>query len=114
MNDLFNLLYIAPTGPPQNVFALETDASSITLAWDPPLPSEQNGDITNYVINMTNNDGEVFGFRSSVNVLTVSDLEPYTVYHFVLAAETLSGRGPYTSSMPFRTGEAGKHILYML
>lgn len=91
------------------MFALEADASSITLAWEPPLPSEQNGNITNYIINMTTSEGHVFSFRTNQNVFTFSDLEPYTVYHFVLAAESLSGQGPYSSVMPFRTGEAGKY-----
>jgi hypothetical protein len=100
-------LATAPTGPPQNIFALRADESSITLMWDPPLASEQNGIITNYSINMTMEEGEMFSFRSDSHQNTFYDLEPYRVYYFVLAAETLQGQGPFSSTMPFRTGEAG-------
>jgi receptor-type tyrosine-protein phosphatase Q len=100
-------LSTAPTGPPQNIFALEVDESSITLTWDPPPASEQNGVITYYSINMTTGEGDMLSFRTSSNEFTVSGLEPYKVYYFTLAAETESGQGPFSSSMPFRTGEAG-------
>lgn len=56
---------------------------------------------------MTTEEGDRFYFVTSSNTYAISNLEPYNVYHFVLAAETLSGQGPFSSPMPFRTGEAG-------
>ena len=50
----------------------------------------------------------MFSFRSDSHQYTFYDLEPYKVYYFVLAAETLHGQGPFSSTMPFRTGEAGR------
>lgn len=42
----------APSGPPQGVaVALGGDGnSSITVSWEPPLPSQQNGVITEYQV----------------------------------------------------------------
>lgn len=42
----------APSGPPQGVaVALGGDGnSSITVTWEPPLPSQQNGVITEYQV----------------------------------------------------------------
>lgn len=42
----------APSGPPQGVaVALGGDRnSSITVSWEPPLPSQQNGVITEYQV----------------------------------------------------------------
>lgn len=43
---------LAPSGPPQGVVvALGGDGnSSITVSWEPPLPSQQNGVITEYQV----------------------------------------------------------------
>lgn len=43
---------LAPSGPPQGVaVALGGDRnSSITVSWEPPLPSQQNGVITEYQV----------------------------------------------------------------
>ena len=98
----------APTGPPQSIFAPAVDASFITLMWDPPVAPEQNGHITNYTINMTTESGNIFSFSTSSNVYTISDLEPFKVYYFELAAETIVGQGPFSSSIPIRTGETGR------
>ena len=97
----------APTGPPRNIQTLEIDESSIILVWDPPLASEQNGLITDYAINMTTEGGNTLYFETNSSTYTVSNLEPYQVYHFELAAETVAGRGPFSISIPFLTGEAG-------
>ena len=105
------LFLTAPTGPPQNIRALEIDESSITLGWNPPLASEQNGLITNYAINVTTEGGNILYFETNSNTYTVSNLEPYQVYHFELAAETVAGRGPFSISTPFLTGEAGIAVL---
>ena len=99
--------FVAPTGPPQNIYASEVEGSSLTLSWDPPLASEQNGIIAGYIINMTTDTGDRLEFIASTNTYTISDLEPYRVYHFVLAAETVSGQGPFSSPVPIRTGETG-------
>ena len=106
MNNLL-LFLTGPTGPPQNIQALEIDETSITLVWDPPLASEQNGLITDYAINVTTEGGNMLYFETNSSTYTVSSLEPYKVYYFELAAETVAGRGPFSISMPFLTGEAG-------
>lgn len=63
---------------------------------------------------MTTEGGSVLYFDTNSNTYTVSNLEPYTVYQFELAAETVAGRGPFSISMPFLTGEAGIAIEKLL
>lgn len=51
---LFTMLHpgLAPSGPPQGVaVALGGDGNnSLTVSWEPPLPSQQNGVITEYQV----------------------------------------------------------------
>lgn len=105
----FSFFLTAPTGPPQNIFASEIDESSLTLVWDPPLSSEQNGIVINYVINMTTEEGDTFYFETTSGTYTFLNLEPFRVYHFLLAAQTISGQGPFSSYVSVRTGEAGRY-----
>lgn len=56
---------------------------------------------------MTTEEGNTFYVETNSNSYTFSNLEPYRVYHFVLAAQAISGQGPFGSSVPIRTGEAG-------
>ena len=102
-------LSAAPTGPPQNIIALVVEATSLTLSWEPPVASEQNGIITSYDIEMTTETGEIFDFSTSSTTYTISNLEPYKIYQFVIAALTMSGQGPFSSDIAIRTGEAGKY-----
>ena len=73
------------------------------------MASEQNGIITSYDIEMTTETGEIFDFTTSSTTHTISNLEPYKIYQFVIAALTTSGQGPFSSDITIRTGEAGKY-----
>ena len=76
----------------------------------PPPVDEQNGIITNYVINITeDNTGEEFHVSTSNTSLTIDDnLQPYYTYICVIAAETSVGEGPFGSNISFTTHEYGR------
>ena len=69
------------------------------------MSSEQNGIIINYLINMTTDTGETLTFTTNDTTYAVHNLEAFTVFHFVVAAETSSGSGPFSTPVPIRTGE---------
>ena len=55
---LSNLLFLlftitAPSGPPENITAIDVTTTSITIEWKPPNPLEANGFITMYSLNFT-------------------------------------------------------------
>ena len=46
----YYVLFLEPSGPPQNIYVASKGQTWISLAWEPPLESEQNGDIISYDI----------------------------------------------------------------
>lgn len=84
-------------------------STSIFLSWDPPLPGERNGDITGYVINVTDlNTGETQQFLTSLaSNRTFDNLGPFTVYLATISARTAVGVGPFSGISNVRTLEDG-------
>ncbi|XP_004874532.1 roundabout homolog 3 [Heterocephalus glaber] len=88
----------APSGPPQGVtVALGGDGnSSITVSWEPPLASQQNGAITEYQIWCLGNEsrfhlnGSAAGWARSA---TLRGLLPGLRYRTLVAAATSAGVG---------------------
>lgn len=107
-------LSAAPTGPPQNIIAPVVEGTYLTLSWEPPISSEQNGIITSYRIKVTTEDGVVLDNFTSDTTYTVSNLEPYSIYQFSVAALTVHGQGPFSSNVAIRTGETGKQTRAIL
>uniref|UniRef100_A0A8D2D7C9 Roundabout homolog 3 n=2 Tax=Sciurus TaxID=10001 RepID=A0A8D2D7C9_SCIVU len=88
----------APSGPPQGVaVALGGDGnSSITVSWEPPLPSQQNGVITEYQIWCLGNDSRFHLNRSAAGwarSVMLRGLLPGLLYHTLVAAATSAGVG---------------------
>lgn len=104
--------HIAPSFAPIGLSVISQLSSSLTLAWMAPPLERQNGLITGYSINVTNSDtGASMLLSSSGNSITVAELSPYTSYLCSVAAQTIVGLGPYTSSISVTTGEDGKNKL---
>jgi len=81
---------------------------SATLIWNPPLPADQNGNITSYVINANVvGSGETFQFISESTIYEIDTLTPYTTYSFLIAASTSVGTGPFSIELTFQTPEEG-------
>lgn len=79
--------------------------------WDPPSADEQNGLITEYVLNVTEADsGEMFQLFSPTTTFVVDILQPFTTYYFIIAASTVVGRGPFSTIVTLQMPEDGTLI----
>jgi len=102
----------APSGFPQNFFALNVSSHSVLLTWSPPLPHERNGIVTGYFVNVTAVEtGEHFRHFPNSTSLTIS-ARPYTTYMFIIAAGTIAGRGPFSRELTVKTSEVGKTVVF--
>ncbi|XP_060035796.1 roundabout homolog 3 [Erinaceus europaeus] len=93
-----SVLEEAPSGPPQRVTVTlgGEGNSNITLSWEPPLPSQQNGVIKEYQIWCLGNESRFHlnlsaagGARSAV----LRGLRPGVLYRALVAAATGAGAG---------------------
>ena len=111
LNCSFSLL--APSEPPQSVSIAEITSASVTLMWDAPETEQQNGIITGYVINVTMVEtGERFQSFSTSSTLILDALRPFTSYICAIAAQTIAGVGPFSTTVSVRTEEGGRLTLY--
>ncbi|EHB07659.1 Roundabout-like protein 3 [Heterocephalus glaber] len=102
----------APSGPPQGVtVALGGDGnSSITVSWEPPLASQQNGAITEYQIWCLGNEsrfhlnGSAAGWARSA---TLRGLLPGLRYRTLVAAATSAGVGVASAPVAVQLRESG-------
>ena len=85
-------------------------SSSISLRWSLPLPPERTGDITGYIINITNLDTGMVQQHTTAAVLslTVPSLRPFTVYVVTVSARTAVGMGPFSNVFSVQTLEDGE------
>lgn len=101
-------LFAVPSGTPVNFTSFSYSPNTVTLSWDPPVFSTQNGIISSYSIRIEDADGHQ---AAAVNVsgtsYVVTDLTPYTLYIFSVGASTVAGTGPFISSFAI-TLEDGK------
>lgn len=103
MNITFSSLSLStPVGPNatvQNIQAVPLSSTALSLTWQPPPADKQNGIILGYFINYTEQDtGHSFQLISNTTSLTVTDRHPYYRYSFMIAAETVVGRGPLSQA----------------
>ena len=88
-----------PVAPPENFEASDVTSTSAVLSWDPPPPDSLNGEIIQYVINVTVQEtGERFQLTSVTNSLTVTVLSPFRTFVCIIAAATSVGLGPFSVS----------------
>ena len=98
-----------PSGPPVGVSHLEVTSTSVTLSWNPPETSQQNGVIRSYIVIVREEEtGRNFSVNSTNTELRIGNLHPFYTYHFAVAAVTVS-QGPFTYEYVLRTLEDGKH-----
>ena len=102
----------APSGPPQN-FTTSIGSRYLTLSWSPPLPSQQNGVIINYVLNCSSGGSIINSTRTSSTSLTITGLEPFTNYTCSVSASTIEGNGPTTvRSVVTKPGNNNQTVYY--
>ena len=102
-----------PSAEPASVTAVALSSESIYLSWDPPLFSEQNGQIQHYIINITELDtgNNFIQLAIATNTeFTFYSLHPHYTYAFTIAAVTVDV-GPTSNSVTVMTEEDGKRVI---
>ena len=116
----------AASSPPTNITATTITQTSLVLNWSPP--SDPNGNIEGYYIRYNtpppndimrstlSSNEEVLNVSSSVTTITFTDLSPYTLYTFSIAAYSFQHAdnnspfmivmGQFSEDTSFRTLEA--------
>jgi len=104
----------APSGPPMDITHLAITSTFITLSWNPPEASLQNGVIRSYIVSIQEEDtGRNFTRDSTNTELNVGNLHPFYFYHFAVAAVTTS-QGPFANEYILQTLEDGKYMIISL
>ena len=97
--------FLVPSGPPLNIRTVAKSASSLSLAWDAPEASKQNGVITNYTGCIS--DSEKGSCFQTVTVnkkeWLVTRLKASTKYYVRILASTKVGNGNYSENREFFT-----------
>ena len=82
---------------------------SATLSWEPPIPEERNGNITDYIVNITAvATGQNFHYNTELTLLKLEMLAPFSTYLCRIAASTNGGTGPFSVVYTIHTLEDGK------
>lgn len=103
---VFVCFFLVPSDSPRNFVASAVSPTSIQLSWERPLTP--NGEITNYTITYTTDDGTPAIPITTVNTThAVGALNEYTNYTFSITSSTSAGSGPAATDTTI-TQEAGK------
>uniref|UniRef100_W5M9W5 Receptor-type tyrosine-protein phosphatase F n=1 Tax=Lepisosteus oculatus TaxID=7918 RepID=W5M9W5_LEPOC len=93
-----------PSGFPQNLRVVGLTTSTTELAWEPPLLSERNGKIVQYIVVYRDiNSQQNHTNSTSDTYITISGLRPDTTYDIRVRAFTSKGAGPISPSIQSRT-----------
>ena len=105
-----SLSFTVPSGPPQLFYGSATSPYVVSINWQPPVFTEQNGVITGYVVNITSLDTAVTWQLTTTNTTTlqIPNLTPYTNYVCIIAARTAIGVGPFSTVLDIQTLEDGE------
>lgn len=100
-------MHTAPTAAPLMPSGFPLTSTLITVSWSPPPAEHINGNIRNYLIEVT----EVFTnttwiFQTAQTHINVGPLHPYYSYRCRVSAFT-TGPGPYTAFFYVNSGETG-------
>ena len=101
-----------PDSPPSNISVEVSSSTEVILSWQPPQFWDQNGPITYYsliVKELTYGLGETH-INLTTPSYTLTGLEKYNNYSFVIAAATEKGLGPYIMAYNFTTKEDCKFV----
>ena len=100
--------YIVPSGFPKEVTGNST-STQIYLSWSPLSLNEQNGNIIQYVINVTHADTlDTVQYFTNSTFISITGLDPHTTYVCVVAAKTSVGIGPFSHLYFIQTEEDGR------
>lgn len=94
----------APSSHPTDIQAIPVNSTTLTLTWNPPPHHTQNGNIIQYLINISASETrQRFHYMTDgVTTITLQSLHPHYLYSFTVAAATSVGVGPYASAGSIR------------
>nr|XP_023671620.1 receptor-type tyrosine-protein phosphatase F isoform X6 [Paramormyrops kingsleyae] len=93
-----------PSGFPQNLRVVGLTTTTTKLAWDPPLLSERNGRIVQYLVVYRDINSQQNSTNSTTETqMTLHGLKPETTYDIRVRAFTVKGGGPISPSIQSRT-----------
>lgn len=99
----------APASAPVELRSISVTSTSFILLWEPPLAEDQNGVITEYMVNFTQVHSHVYTlFLTNSTSLDVTMLSPFTLYSFSVSAATALGFGPASEHFQVRSAEDGE------
>ena len=85
---------------------------TLTLTWNPPPHHTQNGNITQYLVNISASETrQRFRYMTDgATTITLSSLHPDYVYSFTVAAVTSAGVGPYATAGLIQMPQDGEDV----
>ncbi|KAL4608298.1 receptor-type tyrosine-protein phosphatase F isoform X3 [Arapaima gigas] len=93
-----------PSGFPQNLRVVGLTTTTTKLSWDPPLLSERNGRIVQYIVVYRDINSQQNSTNTTTETqMTVHGLRPETTYDIRVRAFTNKGGGPLSPSIQSRT-----------
>ena len=105
-------MYVDPSAPPQDVTTMVINSTSISVYWNPPPLSDQNGDIIGYQLMITNqnrsNSSAFIANITNVTSYVAIGLQEFEVFSFRIAAMTAIGLGPFSDAVTNQTLQGGK------
>ena len=116
------MFFLAPIAAPQNVVTTTITATAITVCFDPPTGSSQNGIITSFNVSYV---GSPFQTSQQVNTVSVSpteyplnrtvctnltNLEENNNYNISVLLTNSAGSGPASTDITALTLEAGEKL----
>ena len=112
----FVFLPLEPSKAPENVTAVQSGATSMTVTWEPVPPTDRNGIITGYTVyyravsgHINNANEFMIRVNGSVTRSEVSNLEEHVTYNVSVSANTSVGEGPRSEEVVEKTAEASEY-----
>ena len=112
--------FAVPSSPPDNVIALSSSSTTITVSWDIVPPIDQNGIITMYEVfyQPLETFGGVIGtLTRNVSApdmsVVLTNLQEFVNYNISVRAYTSVGEGLYSGDFTVQTQEGSKLIIFL-
>ena len=100
-------LHSVPTSAPQSVEVTAIDSRTVIISWAPPPLEQQNGNIREYRVNISEREtGKAIHLVSAAVSVTVPSLHPFYTYNCTVAAFTV-GEGPHSVEVTVTMPEDG-------
>lgn len=90
-----------------SVSVVAVNSTTLVVAWDPPLPEQQNGVVNSYLVSITERGLMESAFIVQETSTTISNLHPFYMYDITVAAITI-GTGPKSIEFTITMPQSGK------